>query len=400
MSASRSQDPTTRPLPGAPADRGGATLANWRTSPFHRWAFQHAREIMPTADIPAATNPLALRHEPRSLDGLRITTSGAELDLEQLLRATHTDAFAIVHAGTLIYEHYDHGMTARTPHVVMSSTKSVVGLVVGILCERGQLDVTAPVDHYVPELAASAYRGAAIQHLLDMRVDMELSAADHAAYQAATGWDPLAPGQPDRSLHDYLVGLTAPAKPHGGPFRYLSANTDLLGWVIERATGRRFAELVSELLWQPMGAEHPAYITVDRAGAPRCTGGLCATLRDFARLGQLLVQGGRRDGVAIVPEAWLDDTERNGDPDAWRTGEFAPGFRGLRMRYRNHWYVIDDEPRMLFAMGIHGQNLFVDRANQIVIAKLSSQAAPIAPAALDLIHRAIPQIVRHVATGT
>src|SRR6185436_14581288 len=108
--------------------------------------------------------------------------------------------------------------------------------------------------------------------------------------------------------------------PHGGRFKYISPNTDLLGWVIERATGRRYAELMSELVWKPMGACSCAYITLDRLGAPRCAGGMCATVADLARVGQLMLEGGRRGATQVLPAGWIEDVARNGDPAAWAAG--------------------------------------------------------------------------------
>ena len=95
--------------------------------------------------------------------------------------------------------------------------------------------------------------------------------------------------------------MTDAAGPHGGPFNYVSPNTDLLGWAIERAMGRRYADLMSELIWKPMGARRSAYITVDRLGAPRCAGGVCATVRDLARVGQLIVEDGARGSMQSHP---------------------------------------------------------------------------------------------------
>jgi len=154
---------------------------------------------------------------------------------------------------------------------------------------------------------------------------------------------------------------------------------------------------VSELLWRPIGAEHAACIAVDREGAPRCTGGLCTTARDLARLGQLVVDGGSRGSRQIIPPALIHDIAANGDPEAWKNGEFAASFGSRRMSYRSGWYIIHNEPQILFAMGIHGQNLFVDRANRIVVAKLSSQDNPIDYRATALTHRAVAELRRCLA---
>ena len=163
--------------------------------------------------------------------------------------------------------------------------------------------------------------------------------------------------------------------PHGGPFHYVSPNTDLLGWAIERASGERYADLVSRLLWAPMGAQRDAYITVDRLGAPRCAGGVCATARDLARLGLLIAQGGARDGRQIIPAAWIDDISSNGDPVAWDGGDFAHLFGGAAMHYRDKWYVTREARPLLFGLGVNGQNLFIERAGEVVIARFASQDA-------------------------
>ena len=378
-----------------------ATIANWRAAPFNRWAFHNiAKLIAGDAIQNDPKNIWAWASQPRPFEDFRLTLAdGSTLDLPGFLQATSTDALVILQDGAIVYETYANGNSQHATHILMSASKSVVGLVCGILAKNGDLDVDALVSDYVPEIALTAYQGATVRHLLDMRTGIVLDEAQTRAYIAATNWDPVAPDETNANFHDFFQNLTAPFHPHGGPFKYVSANTDLLGWVIERATGRPFGTLASELLWQPMGAEAAATVTVDRKGAPRCTGGLCTTLRDFARIGQLVIQNGRRDSTAIVPADWIADIENGGDPDVWAHGEWGRlfAFAGKCLRYRSGWYVIDDAPKTLFAMGIHGQNLFVDRTNRIVIAKMSSQASPIDYPAVLLTHRAIAEFRRCLA---
>ena len=163
---------------------------------------------------------------------------------------------------------------------------------------------------------------------------------------------------------------------------------------VERATGRSFAALVSELLWKPMGAEHAAYITVDCDGTPRCAGGLCVSIRDFARVGQLLIDGGKRGAAQIIPQSVVADVLHNGDRRAWRDGQWANTFAFIsrNMSYRNGWYVVHDQPNLAFAMGVHGQNMFVDISNRIVVAKVSSWSQPINYFSLALTHLAESRI--------
>jgi CubicO group peptidase (beta-lactamase class C family) len=132
-----------------------------------------------------------------------------------------------------------------------------------------------------------------------------------------------------------------------------------------------------------MGAETSAYVTVDRLGAPRCAGGICITVLDLARVGQLIVQGGRRNDTAIIPASWIEDVFANGDPKAWSDGDMISYLGDRPMHYRNKWYVLRDRA-IAFGLGVYGQNVFVDRANEIVVAKVSSQAPPLDKRLIDL----------------
>jgi CubicO group peptidase (beta-lactamase class C family) len=356
----------TKPMQGFPPQAGSqVTLANWRTPPFSRWAFQHVRELIPSADI--ANDPAKVAPLP---------SAPAALDIGRELAATDTDALVVLHRGRLVYEHYANGMSADTPHILMSVSKSMLGLLAGVLARAGVLDLERDVTHIVPELGRTAYRGASVRQLLDMRAGILWDEDYHAVsgpiveYRKSTNWNPLGPGEAASDLRTFFGNLEKSDGAHGGRFHYVSPNTDLLGWVIERAAGRRYADLMSELVWRPIGAERSAYITVDRLGAPRCAGGMCATARDLARVGQAMVDG-------LLPKAWVDDIESNGDPAAWQAGAFVGLFRVAPIHYRSKWYVVRGEAPALFGFGVHGQFLLVDRANQVVAAKFSSQELPL-----------------------
>lgn len=380
-----------------PSPEAQVSLSNWRTAPYNRWAFHHVREIVASADIPNDPDSFtALPTASRDLDQLAVEGVGS---LTEFLAATDTDGIVILHNGHIVFESYANGMDAFTPHILMSVSKSILGLIAGILIEDCSLDPNALVADYVPEIAETAYRGASVRHLLDMRAGVDFdenylaTSGAIIAYRKAQNWNPLEPGERPSDLRSFYASMTASDGPHNGRFHYVSPNTDLLGWVIERASGQRYADLMSDRLWRPMGAERSAYITVDRLGAPRCAGGVCTTVRDLARVGQLLLQDGSRDGRRIIPAEWIDDLISGGDPAAWNKGDFVALFRRAPMRYRSKWYVQDGPAPLLFGFGVHGQNLFVDRTNQVVIAKVSSQAAPIDEERNELTLRAVRAIV-------
>lgn len=356
------------------------TLANWRRAPWNRWAFHHVRELVPSAEIPHDPGRVrALQPDPGDLAAFEIPGSAGPVGLPGFIEATDTDALVILKGDRVVFEHYARGMSVRTPHILMSVSKSVLGLLAGILIERGQLDPEAAVSAYVPEVEGSAWEGATVRHLLDMRAGVAFD-EDYLAtsgpiieYRKATLWEPLDPGQPPLDLRSFLVALTERDGEHGRPWHYVSPNTDLLGWVIERAARRRYADLVAELLWQPMGAEAPAYITVDRLGAPRAAGGFCATARDLARLGLLVAE----NGSGVVPADWIEDLRQGGDREAWKASLGAVNYPGLAMHYRSQWYALEAGSTVLFGIGVYGQHLFIDHASGVVMAKFSSMALPV-----------------------
>ena len=393
-----------------PETQGQVTLANWRKPPFNKWSFTHVRELIPTAAI--ANDPAGraeLPSAPVDLGGLAFDFDGTRHDLASFLAATETDGMVVLRAGEIVHEHYGKGMDAATPHILMSVSKSVLGLLAGILAGRGALAVETPVTEWIPEVAGTAWAGATVRDLLDMRVGIRFD-EDYLAtsgriieYRKAQGWDPPAPGDAPSDLRTFFRRLTEPDGRHGGAFHYVSPNTDLLGWVLERAAGRRYPDLVSDLLWRPMGATAPAYVTVDRLGAPRAAGGMCATLRDLALMGQLVAgrgrRGGRRGGAEIVPADWIDDVFGAGDPEAWAAGDLAPLFPGMEAHYRSKWYVRRGGAPMAFGVGVFGQNVFADPENGIVIAKTSSQAAPLDERLISLTMRGVEAIRRCLAGG-
>jgi CubicO group peptidase (beta-lactamase class C family) len=372
-----------------PSGSGTADLSNWRSPRHSRWAFRHIDQIIPTAPIendPSDISELVETHE----------RGRGALVAKLLLNAMRTDAVVILRDGKLWFEWYARGSDAHCPHILMSATKAVIGLLAGMLHETADLDLDANVSTYVPEIATTLYRGATIRHLLDMRTRIVIEPEQQRAYEVATNWEPAAGDEYGADLASFLQGLTAPHQVHGGPFSYISANTDLLGWAIERATGQTIAALLSARIWQPMGAEDRACITLDRKGLARCAGGLCATARDLARLGQLIVDDGRRGTRPVIPASVINDIANNGDADAWRNGEWGKSFASIsqNMRYRSGWYLVDDQPNTMFAMGIHGQNLFIDRANRIVVAKLSSWKRHIDYVPLWATHRGFARLQR------
>ncbi len=361
--------------------RKDVTLGNWREAPYSRWAFHNLREIVPTSEIscgqPRLEAPLA---KPDLLSEPILAGIGGLSTLRQHLEYTHTDGFVLLRRGELVAEYYAPHSGVEKAHVIFSVSKSLTALVSAIVEGEGLIDPALPVSAYLPEAAGSAYGDCSYRDVLDMRVSLDFNEAyldkngAFARYRRAMLWNKAEPGTTVEDLHSFLMSLKKADHPHGGPFFYASPNSDLLGIVLERVTGKRYGELLSELLWQPMGAHQHAYVTVDAAGTARAAGGVCVTARDLARLGELV----RRDGVAhdrqILPKAWISDMLANGDGEAWKAGSENVFPNG---RYRSQWYQTGEPSGAFCAIGIHGQWIYVDPSHEITIAKLSSQPNPV-----------------------
>lgn len=355
------------------------TLANWRTAPFNEWAFHHVSELVPSAVIKHDVTKVKQFGKGSDLALPDIQFEGKKITSNEFLQRSHTDGLVVLHNNELLYETYRNGMTVSDPHILMSVSKSMLALLVGVLVEQGKLDLNASLESYLPELKSSAFAEATLHNLLDMRTGIIFD-EDYLAtegqiidYRKATNWNPIEPGDSPADLRSFLSTITDVDGPHGGVFDYKSPCTDLMGWVVERAAGKPFGELFSEYIWAVIGAEYPAMITVDRLGAPRVAGGMSMTTRDLARIGKLMAD----NGAGIIPKAWIEDIEANGDPDAWDNGNFTEYFPGMSMHYRSKWYVIRGESPILFCLGIHGQNLFVDRKAKLVMARHASGPEPL-----------------------
>jgi CubicO group peptidase (beta-lactamase class C family) len=376
-------------MTGAPPfpEQSRVTLANWQDPPFNRWAFQHIRELIPTARIARSPGPAwPLPRAERDVLDLRFRYADRELSVAELLAETYTDGFLVLHQGQIVAEHYFNDLAPDVPHLLMSVSKSVTSAIAGVLAGRGELAVSARVEDVVPELGGTSFEGATVQDLLDMRAGTRFDEnygnpeADVRTYERVYLWRPDN-GQPrPADALGYFATLTNDG-PHGGPFRYRSILTDVLAWVIERAAGARLHQLIASELWQPMGAEFDAEITVDSRGNPMADGGICATLRDLARFGQLYLQRGRVGGRVVVPAAWIDDTIRGASDgaEAFVGGDRPPGYPP-GAHYRNCWWVRDPAVPFFHASGINGQNLFVHVPSQTVVAKLSTWPTALSPA--------------------
>ena len=299
--------------------------------------------------------------------------------LDAFLAASQSDCFAVMKDGKLVYDWFGGFGAQDRQHIVFSITKSMASLLAGVLVGAGMIDLQRPITDYLPELVNSAYAGATIRHLLDMQIasDFREDYLDtdgvFMAYRRASAWNPIEEGDRNDGLRDFLTKMPASGKAHGTHHHYCSPHSDVLGWVIERSGGASFAELFSRHILAPCGAVHEAYISLDTFGAPRVSGGLCITIHDLLRIGQMMCDGGRFMDHQIVPKSWIDDIYRQHDNHIWLQQQDGQGPRlFVNGNYRSQWYRPDQNRQIACAIGIHGQWLWIDRVAKLVIVKMAS----------------------------
>ena len=346
--------------------------------PQLRWSFSHMRELGPTVTVWRGGNrPTEIpRAERGNLDQVAFKTlDGKRMTWGQSLTANYTDGIVVMQQGRIVYEKYFGALDGRTPHIIMSCTKSFVGTLAAILALEGKLDPSALVVRYVPEMKDTAYADATVRQVMDMTTGILYSEkyADPNAeiwlYIAAGGWVPVRPDyKGPRTLYDFLKTIKKEGE-HGQAFAYKTPNAELLGWIVQRASGQPLAQLLSETIWQKIGAEENAAIAVDSVGTAMAGGGMLVTLRDLARVGEMFRLKGKFNGQQIVPPQVVEDILQGGDKALFAKA----GYDTLPdWSYRNMWWVSNNDHGSYMMRGIHGQALWIDPKAQVVIARLAS----------------------------
>lgn len=356
--------------------RADVTLANWREGPFNRWSFQNVPEMVRSAQITgggATESDLGLG----ALATERLPAPGGTETVAEFLQRSNADVLVAMKKGRFVADWASPTASLSSPHIVFSISKSLTALLAGMMIDEGRLDPAAPVPAYVPEMEGSAYEDATVQQVLDMRLSLDFTedyldtSGAFARYRRATMWNP---GGGDETLLQFIASIGKGSTEHGGAFSYRSPNSDLLGVVVERASGERLSDLFRERLLQPLGSTGRSSIAVDTEGTARAAGGVSITARDLARVGEMMRNGGAGPSGRILSQAFVTDTVSGGDRAAWKAGDMSQLLENGS--YRNKWYATGFSCGAFMGIGIHGQWLYVDPSREVVLVKLSSEPVP------------------------
>ena len=343
--------------------------------PNTRWAFSHERELVPTVNVSHGSSLASpLPRAEQNIDSISFKLAdGRDMTWAGMLAATWTDGILVMHKGRVVSEEYFGSLDAQTPHIAFSVTKSFVGTLAAILADQGKLDPAALVTKYVPELKDGAYADATVRQVMDMTIGVKYSElysdpkAEVWDYARAGGMLPTGPNyQGPRTFYEFLAKLQKEGE-HDQAFAYKTSNAEVLAWIVKRASGKSLAALLSETVWQKIGAEVDAYFTVDSVGSESGGGGLNTTLRDLARFGETMRLGGQFNGQQIIPATAVVDIRKGGDPAKFAKAGFAtlPNWS-----YRDMWWVSDYGAYT--ARGIHGQVIYIDSKAEMTIVRYAS----------------------------
>ena len=376
-------DPNTLGLmqgfPPAPDKRVMQPDSNFFSFPKLRWTVCHIRELMPTKQVSRGLGaPVPLEYAlDDGIDAVTFTPMGGDKPMtwKEALAANYTDGMLVMHKGKVVYEHYTGCLAEAGKHAAMSMTKSMTGLLAEILVAEGKLDDKALVSTIVPELTGSAFADATVRQVMDMTTGLAYSEdyanpkADIWVYSAAANPMPKpADYEGPVGYYEYLQTVKKEGE-HGEAFGYKTINTDALGWIVSRVSGKSVTELLSERIWSRMGAEQDGYFTVDGLGTPFAGGGLSAGLRDLARIGQLMLHKGEINGERLFPANVAESIRAGGDKTAFERAGYKTLAGGS---YRGMWWVFHNDEGAYAARGVHGQTIYIDPTAEMVIVRFSS----------------------------
>jgi CubicO group peptidase (beta-lactamase class C family) len=325
-------------------------------------AFHHV-EVLAPAPSPWPTAPVDL--------ALRIVGAGREMTLGEFLTRTSTTSLLVVVDGVLVHERYTSGVSASDRLLGNSATKSALATLVGIAIGRGDIpDLDAPACGFVPELEGGGYHNVTVRQLLTMTSGLDWEEDYHDPESRASklirGWRDGAGGMRE------LLATMPGAEPPGSRYVYCSPDSQVLDWVRERASGQTFAEALGDL-WARVGAERPAVVGLDApaaaGGITVAAGALCASARDWARIGALQIDG-RWNGDQILDQRWADASSRPERP--FLEPGRLPSTLTTHAGFGYHWWPLDDRGDRVTADGMRGQFVYVDRPLRTVVVKTSA----------------------------
>ncbi|MFK7975846.1 MAG: serine hydrolase domain-containing protein [Halioglobus sp.] len=327
--------------------------------------FRNMQRFVPTSTMHAAKSPQDMGKNTNSLT-FSGEFLGKQTSLDAFVEFSNTSALLVIKSGEIVYERYAHGDASDSLHTSFSVAKSFVSALIGIAIAEGHIDsVDDPIRKYLPALTSKTFDGVTIAHVLTMSSGTQFN---------ETYTDPdsdinrMGVMTQTMSYLEYINTLERAHAP-GTYNHYASINTQLLGILLVTVTGQSLTDYMQAKLWTPMGMEHDGLWVLDEQGYELAMGGLAASARDYAKLGLLYLNNGKRGKQQIVPMQWVQDSVTpNG-------AHLLPGDNPASSNpsgYSYQWWTPRTPDGDYLARGIWGQNIYVHPGNEVVIVKLAA----------------------------
>ena len=331
------------------------------------YSFRFMSEFFPVSIINKPEKASALFARPlKAIETIKVLHGKDSLGFDAYLQKLHINSFIVVHKGAIVYEKY-FSMHPEELHTLQSATKVITSTLIAQLVNEKKIDIQQPVETYLPDLRNTDWQGTSVKNILNMRSGMKGSETSdnmggftnpkhlYYPFEEALGVLPVVDSV-EASVFDYVASIKRNI-PAGQEPEYHSMNTFILGWMAERVTGKKYADLVSEKIWKPMGAGSDAYVCVSDKGVPWTHGGISATLRDFARFGILFT----KSGINQHKERNISFAQLK---EIFATPQIDLGFEKFQWGYQ--WDIARDG--IMMKGGFGGQALLIDPESDLVIA--------------------------------
>ncbi|MDX3191285.1 serine hydrolase [Streptomyces sp. MN03-5084-2B] len=332
--------------------------------------FPRIRDLVPTRSMPAASRPFAWPAGPIVQLPMGYRFQGRTRSSAEFLVETDTAALLVIVDGAIRYEGYWLTGGPKVTWLSMSVAKSFVSCLVGIALEEGLIgSVDQPISDYVRVRPGSAYDGVSIEKVLQMssgaRWNEDYNDPESDVHQISRAMLGLGGG-----LDGYVARMVRDTAPDT-VCRYNSGETQVLGALLARATGRTVADYMREKLVEPLGFESPGFWITDLRGTEMSYAGLNLTARDFAKLGELYRNGGIWEGRRIVSEEWVRRSTSVSSP-VREPGRPIVGDQPIDLGYGYQWWLPGGTRGEFSAMGVLNQLVYVDPGTSTTIVKLSA----------------------------
>lgn len=341
-------------------------------------SFRHMGELYPAHVVHRAGPVSELPRGPALALSSYVFTEDAPLPLEDYFQRARTTGLIVLKRGQVVYERYRLGADATSRFTSWSVAKSFVSTLVGFAVAEGRIrSVDDAVSDYLPELKGSAYDGVPIKAVLQMSsgVDFREDYVSTVSDSERMWNETMQYGK--QSLTDF-ARTTKRARPPFARFNYAGVETVVLGWLVSRTTGMTLADYLSAKIWGPLGMESDADWMTDGRGPKANEAAFCcigATLRDYARFGLFMAEGGQWQGRQLLPRAWVEQATHPDRPQV-QPGKLDPDYV---LGYQYQWWVLPASMKELAGFegqGIYGQFLYVNPAEKVVIVMTSVWPKP------------------------